>query len=79
MPCAGCGAPIVGTPDELCFHCEGHELAAEHQAALDAQLPALPCVCGQPAHPSTGLCERCRESYDAALSSDRAYWLGEGL
>lgn len=25
MPCAGCGAPVVSTPDELCFHCEGAE------------------------------------------------------
>lgn len=28
MPCAGCGAPVVGTPDELCFHCEGLEASA---------------------------------------------------
>ncbi|WP_155300918.1 hypothetical protein [Deinococcus kurensis] len=47
---------------------------------MRAQVFTEPCAtCGQPARPETGLCERCRESYDAVLSSDRAYWLGEGL
>lgn len=27
LPCPGCGAPVVGTPDELCFHCEGAQEA----------------------------------------------------
>lgn len=78
MPCAGCGAPIVGTPDELCFHCEGEELAAERQAELDAPL-YLTCTCGQPAAPSAGLCDRCRENYEASLDSDRRWWTGGGL
>lgn len=52
--------------------------AAERQAALDRS-EHLTCICGQPARPETGLCDCCQESYDAALTSDRAYWLGECL
>jgi len=47
---------------------------------MRAQVFTEPCAtCGQPARPETGLCDCCQESYDAALNSDRAHWLGECL
>lgn len=45
-----------------------------------AQAPTIPCgTCGQPATPSAGLCDRCRESYEASLDSDRRWWMEGGL
>jgi hypothetical protein len=55
------------------------EAATNEQTPMDTEVSALICVCGQPARIKTGLCDCCQESYDAALNSDRAHWLGECL
>lgn len=66
-----------------CMYCDTYGTPAEQaqeRAEAAAALPTEPCsTCGQPACPSTGLCERCRESYDAEMDSSRAHWLGEAL
>lgn len=55
-------------------------IAQALRAAQRAQAVTSPCAaCGQPARPSSGLCERCREGYEAEMESARAWWMGEGL
>lgn len=52
----------------------------EERPVAYTDAPTIPCAtCGQPAAPSAGLCDRCRESYEASLDSDRRWWMEGGL